>query len=190
MLRLLWKLFWKISGWKVSGQFPHQYKKMVLIVAPHTSWKDVLIGFAARDQLKIYDAKFLGKKELFDGPFGFLFRWLGGTPVDRSGKQGMVEQVVQLFAKSDRFLLAMAPEGTRKKVNLLRTGFYHIAKQAQVPIMMAGLDFEHKQLLLGEPLFTSNDEAADFKIITGFFAAIKGANPTFDLRHLKNEMKE
>jgi len=187
MLGLLWKIYWKLFRWKVKGRFPYEYKKMVLIVAPHTSWKDVLLGFAARHQLKIYHAKFLGKKELFDGPFGFLFRWLGGTPVDRSGKQGMVEQVTQLFINNDRFLLAMAPEGTRKKVDKLRSGFYHIAKQAQVPIMLIGFDFENKELVLGEPLFAGSDEAADFRTITGFFANIKGANPAFDLRHLKKD---
>ncbi|GAB2833598.1 lysophospholipid acyltransferase family protein [Ferruginibacter profundus] len=188
MLRLLWKLYWRITGWKIAGNFPYQYKKMVLVIAPHTSWKDVVVGFAARNELKIYQAKFLGKKELFDGPFGFLFRWLGGTPVDRSGKHGMVEQVTALFANNESFLLAMAPEGTRKRVDKLRTGFYHIAKQAQVPIVMTGLDFEHKKLVIAKPLFTTADEAADFKKIIAFFATIKGANPEFDLRHLKESI--
>ena len=185
MLRLLLKMYWKLSGWKIAGNFPYQYKKMVLVVAPHTSWKDVLVGFAARNELKIYHAKFLGKKELFDGPFGFLFRRLGGTPVDRFSKQGMVEQVTMLFATNENFLLAMAPEGTRKRVDKLRSGFYHIANQAQVPIQPVGLDFENKKLILGDIIFTSDDEVADFKKIIGFFAAIKGAKPEFDLRHLK-----
>jgi len=79
----------------------------------------------------------------------------------------------------------MAPEGTRKRVDKLRSGFYHIAKQAQVPILPVGLDFENKQLILGTPLFTTDDEAADLKTIIAFFANIKGANPEFDLRHLK-----
>lgn len=186
MLRLLWKMYWKLSGWKVNGRFPYQYKKMVLIIAPHTSWSDVVIGFAARNELKIYHAKFLGKKELFDGPFGFLFRWLGGTAVNRFSKQGMVDQVAELFSKNEIFLLAMAPEGTRKRVDKLRSGFYHIAKQAQVPILPIGLDFESKQLVLGEVLFTSNDEAADFKTIISFFANIKGKHPELDLHHFKS----
>ena len=159
---------------------------MVIIVAPHTSWKDILIGFAARNKLKIDHTKFLGKKELFDGPFGWLFRWLGGIPVDRFSKHGMVEQVADLFATNEIFILAIAPEGTRKRVDKLRSGFYHIAKKAQVPIVPLGLDFENKQVVLGEPLFTSDNEAADFKKIIAFFAAIKGGKPTFDLRHLKD----
>lgn len=186
MLHLLWKTYWKLSGWKIAGRFPYHYKKMVMIVAPHTSWKDILVGFAARNELQIHHAKFLGKKELFDGPFGWLFKKLGGTPVDRFSKQGMVEQVVEMFAINENFILAMSPEGTRKKVDTLRSGFYHIAKQAKVPILMVGFDFENKQLIIGTPFFTSDDETADFKTIIKFFAAIKGAKPELDLRHLKD----
>lgn len=186
MLRLFWKFYWKLSGWKIVGEFPYHYKKMVIIVAPHTSWKDILIGLATRNELKINHVKFLGKKELFDGPFGWLFRWLGGTAVDRSGKHGLVEQVVELFAANDTFILAIAPEGTRKRVDKLRSGFYYMAKKAEVPILPLGLDYGNKQIVLGEPLFTSGNEEADFKKIIAFFAAIKGKKPTSDLRHLKD----
>lgn len=161
---------------------------MVIIVAPHTSWKDILVGFAARDQLKIPNAKFLGKKELFDGPFGWLFKRLGGTPVDRFSKQGAVEQVVELFNKHDEFILALSPEGTRKRVDKLRTGFYHIAKQANVPIQMIGLDFSTREIIIGEPFYTSDDEAKDFKCIIDFFAPIKGARPEQGLGHLKEAL--
>lgn len=156
-----------------------------MIVAPHTSWTDVLVGFAARNELKIHHAKFLGKKELFIGPLGWLLRRLGGTPVDRFSKQGMVEQVAKLFADNENFLLGMAPEGTRKRVDKLRSGFYHIAKQAQVPILPIGLDYENKQLVIGEAFFAGDDEAADFKKIITFFANIKGKKTAFDLQHLK-----
>lgn len=190
MFRLLMKFYWKLSGWKTVGQFPYHYKKMVLAVAPHTSWKDVPIGLAARCELRIEHAKFLGKKELFDGAFGFVFRRLGGIPVDRFGKKeirkhGVVEQAVTLFANNETFILGIAPEGTRKRVNKLRSGFYQIAKKAQVPIIPFGLDFEHKQILIGEPLFTSLDEEEDLKKMIAFFSTIKGKEPTFDLRHLQ-----
>lgn len=184
MLRLLWKIYWKFSGWKVDGRFPYEYNKLLMIVGPHTSSSDVIIGCAARSILNIHHAKFLGKKELFDGPFGWLFRWLGGTPVDRFSNQGMVEQVAALFTKNDKFLLAMAPEGTRKRVDKLRTGFYHIAKAANVPLLMVGLDFENKRLVLSAPFFPGEDEAGDFGEIIRFFSSIQGKNPEFDLRHL------
>ena len=185
MLKLIWKTYWKLSGWEIKGTFPYHYKKMVLAVAPHTSWIDVLVGFAARNELKITHARFLGKKELFVWPLGWILRKLGGTPVDRHSNQGMVEQVAGFFAANENFLLGMAPEGTRKRVDKLRSGFYHIAKQAQVPILPIGLDFENKQLVLGEPLFPGDDEAADFKKVIAFFAAIKGKCPKYDFRHLK-----
>ena len=185
MLRLIWKLYWKLNGWKVAGQFPYHYKKMVMIVAPHTSWIDVLVGFAARSELKIYDAKFLGKKELFVGPLGWLLRRLGGTPVDRFSKHGMVDQVAELITTNEKFILGMAPEGTRKRVNKLRSGFYYIAKKTQVPLLPIGLDFENRQVVMGEPLFTSDDEEEDLKIIILFFSRFKGKRQAFDLRHLK-----
>lgn len=194
MLRMLMKLYWKLSGWKVIGQFPHHYKKMVLLVAPHTSWKDIPIGLASRYELNIDDAKFLGKKELFDGAFGWLFRYLGGIPVDRFCKNGIprhgiVEQAIGLFEKHENFILAIAPEGTRKRVKKLRSGFYHIAKNARVPIIPYGLDFENKRLILGEPIFASNNEAADLTKIIAFFSTIKGEKPEFDLRHLNADNK-
>jgi 1-acyl-sn-glycerol-3-phosphate acyltransferase len=187
MLRLFWKLYWRITGWKIAGQFPYQHKKIVLAIAPHTSWTDVLIGFAARNELKIQHAHFMAKKELFVGPLGWFLRKSGGKPVDRFSKHNMVYQIVALFAANENFILGMAPEGTRKRVDKLRSGFYHIAKRAQVPIVPVGLDFENKQLLLGEALFTGDDEAADFKKIISFFTSIKGKDPAADLRHLKDK---
>jgi len=185
MLKFFWKIWFKVTGWKIVGEFPSDIKKMVLLVAPHTSWKDIFIGLATRSKLKIYDAKFLGKKELFDGPFGWFFKWLGGIPVDRFSKQGMVDQVVDMFNKNEEFKIGMSPEGTRKKVDKLRTGFYHIAKQASVPIQMVGFDFSKKEILLGKAFYTSDDEEADLKNIIDFFAPIKGVNPENGLAHLK-----
>lgn len=156
-----------------------------MIVAPHTHWEDLFVGFSARNELKITHARFLGKKELFVGPLGWWLKWMGGTPVDRFSKHGMVEQAAHLFDTHEHFLLAMAPEGTRKRVNKLRSGFYHIAKTAKVPLMPIGLDYENKQLVMGDPFFTSGDEAADLRKIINFFAKIKGKKPQKDLRHLK-----
>jgi len=158
---------------------------MVLAVAPHTHWIDVMVGFAARNALNIPHAKFLGKKELFKGPLGWVLRKMGGTPVDRFSKQGMVEQVADLFATHDNFILGLAPEGTRKRVNSLRTGFYHIAKKAAVPIVPVGFDYADKKVVIGEPFFPGNDEAADLKKIMHFYSGITGRNPNLDLRHLK-----
>lgn len=184
MLRFIWTLYWKWSGWKIRGRYPYELQKLLIIVAPHTTWKDVLVGFSIRTMLRVPDISFLGKKELFDGPLGWFFRRAGGIPVDRFNPKGMVGQVAELFTQRDRFILAMAPEGTRKRVDKLRSGFYHIAHTAQVPLLMAGLDFKHKEIVFSEPFYTTGDSEADFNKIIGFFSAFEGARPEQDLRHL------
>ena len=155
-----------------------------MIVAPHTSSRDVIIGIAFRKVLHLERIRFLGKKELFKAPFGFIFRWLGGVPVDRFHNSNLVDEVVRLFNSKEEFIIALSPEGTRKKVDRLRTGFYHIAKNAAVPIVMLALDFEHKQLVFAEPFFTGDDEAADFKHILQFFGPVKGRHPELGIGHL------
>jgi 1-acyl-sn-glycerol-3-phosphate acyltransferase len=184
MIRFFWGLFLRVLGWKVRGRFPYQLKKCVVIVGPHTSSWDFVIGLALRSRLGLTHARFLGKAELFKAPFGFFFRALGGIPVDRFASNNMVDQVVEIFNREESLVLAMAPEGTRKKVERLRTGFYYIAKNAAVPLVMAGLDFGKKELVIAEPFFTSDDEAADFDRIHQFFAAIEGRIPGQGLRHL------
>ena len=189
MLRMLLKIYWKLAGWKIVGNLPRQHKKMILVVAPHTSWKDILVGLATRLELKIDHAKFLGKKELFDGPFGNFFRGLGGIPVDRFGRQdhnrqGIVEQAVRLFNGNENFILGISPEGTRRRVEKLKTGFYQIAKNANIPMVLVGFDYKNKQVVLGEPIFVSDNEEADFKKILAFFSGIQGANPEDGLGHL------
>ena len=128
---------------------------------------------------------FLGKKELFDGPFGFIFRWLGGIPVDRSSSHNMVDQVVQKFKSEESFSLVLSPEGTRKKVERLRTGFYNIAQQAGVPLVMVGFDFGKKEVVIAEP-FTTSEQAADFRLLLDFFGPMQGKNPEKGLAHLMN----
>lgn len=192
MLRFLIRTYWKLAGWEIVGNFPYYLPKMILVVAPHTSWKDILVGLAVRDQLKIGEAKFLGKKELFEGPFGRLFYRLGGIPVDRSfsqgdAKQSIVDQAVKLFKENEEFILAIAPEGTRKKVKKLRSGFYYIARNAEIPIVPVGFDFENKKILLGDPIYTSSDQAEDFKKIFTFFSHIKGDKPDQGMEHFNVE---
>ena len=188
-MRLLLKMYWKLAGWKISGALPPELKKMILVVAPHTSWKDILVGFAARHELKIDHAKFLGKKELFEGPFGRFFKNLGGIPVDRfnknSGKESVVDQAVNLFNENENFILGISPEGTRKRVEKLKTGFYQIARNAHIPMVLVGFDFKNKEVVLGEPIFAGENQEDDFKKIINFFATIEGANPELGLGHLQ-----
>ena len=184
MGKLIWKLFLKCFGWNTKVLFPKHIKKAVVIVGPHTSNWDFVFGLAYRSVSEINHSKFLGKSQLFKWPYGFFFRWLGGIPVDRKQKHNVVEQVATIFNQEDELLLAIAPEGTRKKVNQLKTGFYHIAKNAKVPIVMAGMDFEKKTLIYAEPFFPTENEVEDFKTIIKFFAPIKGKNPDQGVAHL------
>ena len=124
MLRPVYSFLFFLAGWTINGGFPPGLKKFIIAVAPHTSNWDFIVGVAARSILRIRQAKFLGKRSLFKSPFGFIFRWLGGYPVDRSKSEDRVAQAVALFNTHDEFILAIAPEGTRKKVERLKTGFY------------------------------------------------------------------
>jgi len=171
-------------GWTLKGSFPYHLKKCVVIVGPHTSSWDFIIGLAFRSKLRLTNAKYLGKAELFKGPFGFIFRKLGGFPVERTEHHNMVDEVVQLFNSQASFVLVLSPEGTRKKVERLRTGFYHIAKKAGVPIVMTGLNFAKKQASLSEPFYPTDNEAADFQHIYEFYQNIKGKVPEQGMAHL------
>ena len=158
-----------------------------MIIAPHTSGRDLIICLAFRKALHLERFKFIGKKELFRPPFGFLFRWVGGIPADRTNPTHLVEQIVLCFEENPEFIIALSPEGTRKKVDRLRTGFYHIAKKARVPIVMIGLDYAKKQIVFAEPFFAGNDEKADLFHILSFFGPMKGRHPEMGVAHLLND---
>jgi 1-acyl-sn-glycerol-3-phosphate acyltransferase len=183
MIGWIFSIWFRLTGWTIQGNFPFDVPKMVIAVGPHTSAWDVVVGLAAKRVIPIEHAYFLGKKELFDGPFGWFFRAMGGTPVDRFSSQGMVQQVVEKFKQHTMFRLAMSPEGTRQKVDKLRTGFYYIAKEANIPVLLAGLDFKKKQVIIGELIYPTNEET-DLKTIISFFAGVEGKNPELGLKHL------
>ena len=163
-------IFKTILGWKLVGDFPKDLKKYVVIAAPHTSWQDFPIGILARNTSGI-KINFIGKDSLFKGPFGFFFRSLGGTPVDRSKSNNLVDAIVNVFNEKEVFRLALSPEGTRKKTTKWKTGFYYIAKGAKVPIVMATLDFKNKQVKFSEPYYTTDDKEKDFEYFKSFFSS-------------------
>jgi 1-acyl-sn-glycerol-3-phosphate acyltransferase len=182
-MKFLWKLFLASKGWETSIKFPYWHlKKSIFIVAPHTSGWDFIIGVAYRNYLGLNHVKYLGKKELFKRPFGFIFRGLGGIPVDRSSSHNLVEDVVQMFKEHDRLTIALAPEGTRQKVDKLKTGFYYIAVKADVPIIMVGLDYKNKTMPFGV-MNTTGDFEKDMEVIYSFYRPIEGKNPELGLMH-------
>jgi 1-acyl-sn-glycerol-3-phosphate acyltransferase len=184
-MKFIWRLFLKLIGWKTDLVFPyHHVRKYIVLIGPHTSNWDFLIGLAYRSILGMSKARFLGKKELFKPPFGFIFYALGGTPVDRTSKHNMVDEVAALFNKHDDFALALSPEGTRKKVDKLKSGFYYIAKQAQVPFVLAGLDYKLKQVVFSELMYTTDSKANDFARVLAFYRRIEAKIPDQSMKHL------
>jgi 1-acyl-sn-glycerol-3-phosphate acyltransferase len=181
MFRIICVFLFKLMGWKTKGSFPVELKKYIVAIAPHTSNWDFLIGVLARSVLRIQKARFLGKASLFRPPFGWLFRALGGYPVDRSTSHDMVEQVAAIFSKHNEFYIGLAPEGTRKKVEKFRTGFYYIAKKANVPIIPVGFDFSTKTVIVDQPFYPSDDFDHDMSYLLAFYRKIVGRNPELGL---------
>ncbi len=185
MLRPLYVLLFRVFGWRINGEFSPDLKKYIIAVAPHTSNWDFLVGVAARSILRLHNARYLGKSQLFKPPFGWFFRWIGGYPVDRTKSHDMVEQVASIFNSHEKFVLAIAPEGTRKKVDKLKTGFYYIAKKAGVPIVPVGFDFKKKEVVIGQPFRPGSDFDADMQLLLRFYENISGRNPELGIRSQK-----
>jgi len=164
-----------LVGWKVKGQLP-DLPKFVLIGAPHTSNWDFMMFLAIIFVLRA-NVRFMGKAELFRGPFGWFFYWCGGIPVDRTKSQGLVDQMVDACKKSDQFILTIAPEGTRHYVSEWKMGFYHIAKSAGIPVVMAIVDGKNKTMRVGQVFHITGNMDADIKAIKGFFEGMVGINP-------------
>lgn len=169
-------ILYKILGWKIVGDFPRDIKKYVVIAAPHTSWVDFPIAILSRMSAGIM-INFVGKGSLFKWPFGFFFRALGGTPVDRTKSNNLVDAIVNIYDSKEEFRLGLSPEGTRKKVEKWKTGFYYIAKGANVPIVMATLDYEKKQVKIAKPYYTTENQEKDFAVFYAFYDGVKGKNP-------------
>ena len=168
-------IFLKMLGWRVEGEIP-DIKKFVIIAAPHTSNLDFPISLAVAFALKV-KVYWMGKAAMFRWPFGAACRWLGGIPIDRSQSHNMVEQCVRAFRDRDKLIMLIPPEGTRKKVRYWKTGFYHIARQAGVPIVPSFLDFGSKRGGFGPALVTSGDVHADMQYFREFYSGMQGKFP-------------
>ena len=165
----------KSLGWRTAGEIPDA-PKFVLIAAPHTSnWDFVftlLMAFSMK--LKIH---MMGKEELLRWPLGVLFRWLGVIAVDRSRPNGTVDRMVEAFRGNRRLILVVPPAGTRKKVLRWKSGFYHIARGAGVPIVLGYLDYRRKIGGIGPVVQPTGDAEKDMGTIKAFYADIDGKYP-------------
>jgi 1-acyl-sn-glycerol-3-phosphate acyltransferase len=171
----------RLAGWSIEGDISPEIRKCVLAAAPHTSAIDFPIGLLVRSAIG-RQIKFMGKRSLFDGPFGFIFKWLGGHPVDRSKSKNLVDQYVDLFKEHDDFAVVIAPEGTRRKVNKFKTGFYHIARLAGVPIILTGFDYGRKVVSFSKPFYPGVDQAKDLEYIWNYFKTMKGKHPELGIQ--------
>lgn len=176
MIRSIFNFIFKLFGWGFKGSFESIPSKYIIIVAPHTSNWDFPIGIFVRSIARIDKTKFLGKSQLFKFPYGFVFKAMGGYPVVRTKDNNLVDTVVKIFNSKDEFSIGLAPEGTRSKVNRLKTGFYHIAKKANIPIVLVGFDYPTKKIVIEQPFYPTSDIVADFKHFIQFFSSIEGKN--------------
>lgn len=176
MKRNLSRLFLNVIGWKLVGEVPKEVKKAVLVCAPHTSNWDfplALASFALAD-LKV---NYFIKKSWFFFPMHFLFKATGGIPVDRSKNHGLVDSMTFLLKESNEMIIAVPAEGTRSWVPKWKTGFYHIAKSAKVPIIMGFVDFKRKEVGFGPMFNVSGDFEKDMSKIQAFFENKSGKFP-------------
>ena len=165
----------KLFGWRAEGSLADQ-PKCVLVVAPHTSNWDFLVMLLLAVALRL-KVTWMGKHTLFRPPFGWIMRRLGGLPIDRGARHNMVEQAIESFRVHDRLLLAILPEGTRKRTPYWRSGFYHIALGAHVPIALGFADYRRKVGGIGRVIVPSGNVAADMAIIRDFYSGIIGKRP-------------
>lgn len=165
----------KVSGWTIEGSLPDR-SSYIICVAPHTSNWDFVIGYAAKMALGL-DAHWLGKHTLFRGPMGPLLRAMGGIPIDRSAAHGVVAQVVEWFRRKPNLVLGVTPEGTRRKVDRWKTGFYHIARDAKVAIWPVAFDWGSRTVRLGPVFEVTGDEQADLTALQEFFRPARGRHP-------------
>lgn len=162
-------------GWKAIGTFDYP-DKCIVIAAPHTSNWDFLIG-RCYGYISGIKPKYLIKSSLFLPILGTLFRWNGGIPVFRDSKNNLVDQMVERFNSTDNLILGIAPEGTRSRVKKWKTGFYHIACKANIPILLLGVDFKQKEIGVINSLKPTGDIKKDMFIIQNQFKDLQGKIP-------------
>lgn len=175
-MKLLSELILKLMGWKLIGAPPEGISKAVFITAPHTSFYDFFIGRMYCWSRKI-PAKVFIKKEAFKWYYGWLLKYVGGIPIDRSKSGNRVEQAAEMLKERDPIYLAITPEGTRKRVDTWKKGFYYIALKAEVPIIFSFLDYDKKEVGIGPILEVTGNFNKDFKKIEDYYRGMKGKHP-------------
>ncbi len=175
MSRWLGRSTFAVGGWQFSGALP-DLPKFVVIVAPHTSNWDFFVGIAAVFALGLR-ISFLGKDSIFRGPPGVILRWLGGIPVDRSVSRDRVSEMVEVFGDHEHLVVGVTPEGTRKRVTEWKTGFYHVARGADVPIVPVAFDYARNTVMLMEAFTPTGDTEADITKLRALYSHVTARHP-------------
>lgn len=178
MLRAFCRWLLKIWGFKITGNFPVKDKKKLYVVVPHTSNWDFPLGILMKYGYHM-DVRYVAKHSLFIFPFGWFFRKTGGIPIDRNKSANYVDAIVEVFDRHDTISIAIAPEGTRKKVDRLKTGFYWIAKKAGIPLILVKFDWANKEVNYSEPFYPGEDFDEDMKSIINHFKNVVGKIPKY-----------
>lgn len=175
MKKWLAKVYSRLAGWKFHGQIPEPHR-FVILAAPHTSNWDLpaMLCLAWTLGLRV---RWMGKHTLFRWPFGGLMRWMGGVPIDRRAAHGTVAQAAKAFADHDEFILLIPPEGTRSRAEYWKSGFYHIAVAAEVPLLLGFLDWSTHRGGVSEPLWPSGDIRSDMDRIREFYRPFRAKHP-------------
>ena len=175
ILRFIGKAAMKITGWKTVGHFPRD-ERVVLVVGPHTSNWDFVVAMSAVLSWDI-NIHWVGKHSIFKKGFRRVLRKMGGIPVNRANPDALKEEIIDITNKYKGFIIGLAPEGTRKKVERLKTGFLRIANDNNIKIMLAGIDFSNKTIELGEFFSPSGDVEQDLNNIKHYFSNFSGKRP-------------
>ena len=175
IVRWMALFFFKMTGWKVEGRSPN-ISSYVIIAAPHTSNWDFIYTLCSALILRIIPTIMM-KDSYFFWPIGYFFRWLGALPIDRSKANNVVAWSIQAFQENSSLVMVVPPSGTRKKVIYWKSGFYHIANGAKVPIVLGFLDYRRKVGGIGQLIYTTGDIKAEMKTIRDFYVNITGKYP-------------
>lgn len=174
-MRVLSIVILKVMDWKIR-EVPIPSSKYILIGAPHTSNWDFFIGFMAMTAVGL-KLGWVGKHTIFRKPFGWFMKWLGGIPVDRGRSRNFVEQVVQSFASHEKLIVAIAPEGTRKKTEYWKSGFYHIAHTAGIPIVLGFVDYGKKTGGFEKFIIPTGEMEKDLTFISDYYKSVTAKFP-------------
>ncbi len=154
-------------------------KKAIVPAGPHTSNWDFFVGIFAMLSLGLR-ISFLGKHQIFVFPVRGILTWLGGIPVNRGSANGVVGDITAEFKARDSLIVALSPEGTRKKVEQWRTGFLYMARDAKVPVVPVALDFSTREIRIGEPIAVTDDIAASLAAVKQFTGQARGKHPEYE----------